>query len=411
MATLHPTRRIQVLTPKFAERFQCIGSQCEDTCCTGWRVDIDKKTFKSYRQTNNPILSERLKAVKRVRSGTTDANYGRIELLPETAACPMIEDQLCSIQKELGEDKLSNTCFTYPRTAVEAGGFYQQALTLSCPEAARLALLAPDAFEFTQTEKHIRPSTIEKLQPRLGLSIEQINEIRFFCIQVIRTESFELWQKIALVGLFCETVTQALNTNGQHRITEIMATTQELMASRQMSELFESLQPNYEIQAITFAMLWDSKTRARTSSHQDTVNKAVAAGLGADAETGEVSADQLIQKYTDGIQNLPKALKDAPMFLENYIVNEMWRETFPFGSETPFDHYLRLVIRFGLVRFMLAAQCSQGEALPDLNLLAQTVQTFCRRYQHDAQFALKVNGCFENSGWSELQKIYRFLKA
>lgn len=410
MATLHPTRRIQVLTPKFAERFQCIGSQCEDTCCTGWRVDIDKKTFKYYRQTTSPILSERLKAVKRVRTETTETNYGRIELIPETGACPMIEDQLCSIQKELGEDKLSNTCFTYPRTAVDAGGFYQQALTLSCPEAARLALLATDAFEFSQTQAHIRPATIEKLQPRLGLSTEQINEVRFFCIQLIRTEGFELWQKIALVGLFCETLTEALKTNNPNRITEIMATTQELMASRQLSELFESLQPNYEIQAITFAMLWDSKTRSRTSAHQDKVNKAVAAGLGADAETGDVSAEQLIQKYTNGVKKLPQALKEAPLFLENYIVNEMWRETFPYGSEKPFDHYLRLVIRFGLVRFMLAAQCSQEDELPDLNLLAQTVQTFCRRYQHDTQFALKVNGCFENAGWSELQKIYRFLK-
>jgi hypothetical protein len=53
---------------------------------------------------------------------------------------------------------------------------------------------------------------------------------------------------------------------------------------------------------------------------------------------------------------------------------------------------------------------SDDENLPSLNVLTQTVQTFCRRFQHDSQFAINVNNCFSNSGWSDLQKIYRFLK-
>ena len=411
MATLHPTRRIQALVPKYAERFSCIGSACEDTCCAGWKVTIDKKTYKAYRQSTNQKLSERLESqVKRIRSEASESNYARMELIPETGECPMIEDHLCSVQKELGEDKLSNTCFTYPRTSFEGGGIHQQALTLSCPEAARLALLAHDAFEFTQSEIIVRPLTLEQLKPQHGLSIEQMNEIRFFCIQLIRSEGYQLWEKIAFLGLFCESLTEALKTNGQSRVSEIIASTQELMASSQVSSLFGSMQPNYAIQAITFTMLWDSKTRGRTSAYQAAVNQAVATGLGADEETGQVSSSQLVEQYEKGVKNLPKALEKAPFFLENYILNEMWSECFPLGNTTPFENYLRLVIRFGLVRFMLAAQCSQEDSLPHLNFMAQTVQTFCRRYQHDVQFATNVNNCFNNSGWSELQKIYRFLK-
>jgi lysine-N-methylase len=88
----------------------------------------------------------------------------------------------------------------------------------------------------------------------------------------------------------------------------------------------------------------------------------------------------------------------------------MFRENFPFEQSLPYEHYLRIIIRFGLVRFMMATQCATENELPSLKTLTQTVQSFCRRYQHDSKFAQSINTCFNNSGWSDLQKVYRFLK-
>jgi len=333
-----------------------------------------------------------------------------MELNPTTGVCPMVEDQLCSVQNELGEDKLSNTCFTYPRSSFVMGNVYQQSMTLSCPEAARLSLLAHDAFEFTEAAMSVRPETINSLKPAMGLTAEQINEIRFFCIKLIQAQGLALWEKLALLGLFCETLTNALKANGQSRVADIIASTQELLGSGQMKELLDGMHPNYEVQAITFALLWDAKASGAPSGHQLQVLKSVAAGLGIDDRTGQVATSLLVERYEQGVKKLPDALKDAPFFLENYVLNEMWAESFPFAATTPLEHYFRLIVRFGLVRFMLAAQCSQEENLPDLTTMTQTVQTFCRRYQHDTQFALIVNNCFDNLGWVDLQKIYRFLK-
>jgi lysine-N-methylase len=411
MATLHPTRRIQALVPLYSQRFACIGSECEDTCCAGWRVTIDKTTYAAYKKSKNPQLSERLdNKVKRVRSQASDANYARMELDPGTGICPMVEDHLCSIQKELGEDKLSNTCFSYPRVSTEIGGIYQQALTLSCPEAARLALLADDAMEFTQSELSIRSETIEKQKPFRGLSLDQMNEVRFFCIQLLKMPDLLLWQKLALLGLFCETLTENLKNGGKNKVSNIIESLRGVIEGNQFADLFESMQPHYEIQAITFALLWKVKHTAPISEHQQKVHHSVAKGLGADIHSGQVEEAQLINQYKLGVKQLPEALKDAPYFLQNYVLNEMFRENFPFGQDSPYEHYLRLITRFGLVRFMLASQCANEKELPTLNDLTQTVQSFCRRFQHDGQFAVNVNNCFNNSGWSDLQKIYRFLK-
>ena len=59
--------------------------------------------------------------------------------------CPLLtEDRLCRIQAELGEELLSHACATYPRIVNSIGGIEETALSLSCPEAARLVLLNPD---------------------------------------------------------------------------------------------------------------------------------------------------------------------------------------------------------------------------------------------------------------------------
>jgi lysine-N-methylase len=411
MSILHPTRSLTALVPLYAQKFSCIGPSCKDSCCAGWNVTIDKKTFNSYRQSKNPNLIERLETqVKRQRSQASDKNYARIVLSPTTGECPMMEERLCSVQSELGEDKLSHTCFSYPRSTHESGDFYQQALTLSCPEAARLALLADDAFQFSEAAISVRKATIETLKPSHGLTLSQMNEIRFFCIQLMRTEGMLLWQKLALLGLFCESLTSALKEGGQSKVSQIIASTQNLILNSQTELLFNSMQPHYEIQAITFLMLWRSKSIVTFSPSQTAVHQSIALGLGFNIEADSVAHSQVIERYKLGVNNLHLALKDAPFLFENYILNELFKDCFPFDQATPYEHYLRLITRFGMVRFMLAAQCSSEDTLPTIESLVDTVQAFCRRYQHDSQFSTNVNACLNNSGWNDLEKIFRFLK-
>ncbi len=88
----------------------------------------------------------------------------------------------------------------------------------------------------------------------------------------------------------------------------------------------------------------------------------------------------------------------------------MFSEGFPFSEASPYDHFLKLVTQFGLLRFMLVVQCNEPERLPDLEQMVRTVQVFSRKYQHDADFAKRVNGALKNAGWDSLDKIYRFLR-
>ena len=40
--------KLKVTYPNNFARFKCIGGECEDTCCQGWDIEIDKDTFDEY---------------------------------------------------------------------------------------------------------------------------------------------------------------------------------------------------------------------------------------------------------------------------------------------------------------------------------------------------------------------------
>jgi lysine-N-methylase len=215
---------------------------------------------------------------------------------------------------------------------------------------------------------------------------------------------------LAVLGLFCESLTEALNTGGHSRLDQIMDSTRALIKSGQAAQMLESFEPQHHIQAVTFTLLWQIKASGFRTANSLLVQNAMAHGMGADSVTGLVSETQLVHRYQQGLTLLPKALKEAPQLMENYVLNEILHECFPFAGEHPLEQYFQMVTRFGLVRFMLAAQCQDEASLPSANDMARTVQVFARRYQHDAKFATDVNTSFKAAGWNQLDKVFRFLK-
>lgn len=410
MPILHLTRTLPALLPRYVGRFHCVGPECEDNCCAGWQVPLDKKTFRAYRNSNHPALRERFKqGISRQRSQPSDLNYGRVDLVPGTLECPMMEDHLCAVQSNLDESHLSHTCFTYPRVSRNFGGQFEQGLQLSCPEAARHALLAEDAFEFEQGTITVRMDVVNAVVSRHGIALDMMNELRIFCLKLMRTEGLALWQRLAVLGVFCESLSAALASGRQSTLPALLDNFVTLVEQQGALEALADLPPNHAAQAMVFATLWAGKTFAAPSPVQRKVVDAIASGLGADA-SGCVTGEQLVAAYGRGIGRLPEALAAAPHLLEHYLLNEMFSNLFPFDGADPYASYLQLVSRFGLLRLMLAAQCNTAGALPDAAVLVRTVQVYYRRFQHDAQFESSVNQALNNSGWGTLDKLYGFLR-
>ena len=158
-----------ILVPDYLRKFHCIGSNCEDTCCIGWGVDIDQATWRRYQASQHKTLSplfERVVVRQTNPNAYDDQAYAIINMLPN-GWCPFLQqDKLCLIQKELGDEALSFTCTKYPRYYNLFGEQLECGLNVSCPEAARLVLLhpepitlvrdAPDTYHFMRENKNFR---------------------------------------------------------------------------------------------------------------------------------------------------------------------------------------------------------------------------------------------------------------
>jgi lysine-N-methylase len=141
----------KLLQPGYFDAFQCIGSACEDTCCVGWIVHVDKSTFDKYQKCSDPECGTSLRTLITINENSSnDDDYAKIAF--NEPGCPFLSESLCSIQQRLGEEYLSNMCATYPRVMNRVDEVLQRSLDLSCPEAARVALLDPKPMEFSEQE-------------------------------------------------------------------------------------------------------------------------------------------------------------------------------------------------------------------------------------------------------------------
>ena len=141
------------LNLEFFDTFECIGADCPDTCCRGWDITVDDNAAEIYRNTQG-AFGERLKESIR----ETD---GKFYIRLKDGQCPLLNsDNLCEVYRELGPDKMCETCRIYPRISWYHGDILFHGLTLSCPEVARMVLSHRDSinFSFAEAETGIAPA-------------------------------------------------------------------------------------------------------------------------------------------------------------------------------------------------------------------------------------------------------------
>lgn len=117
--------------PYYYPGFSCIGAACEDTCCGGWKIPIDRKSLAEYVNTPGRFG-------KKLKRGIDLSS--RCFRLSGRGCMFLDTDGLCEIEKELGKDKLCRACRHYPRHMEDYGNLREFTLSLSCPEAARIIL-------------------------------------------------------------------------------------------------------------------------------------------------------------------------------------------------------------------------------------------------------------------------------
>jgi len=212
---LKPMRPAKLFQPRHFDAFRCIGADCEDTCCVGWIVHVDKPTYEKYQSCSDAECGPSLRTLVSISEKSSNGDdYAKIAF--NRGRCPFLWEGLCSIQGRLGEDYLPNTCATYPRVMNQVGDVLRRSLDLSCPEAARVALLDPKPMEFDEREYQdglIRPANVPSVDTSSLKDAPEpyvfFRDVRRLAIALLQDRSHPIWRRLFMLGCLCEELDEA----------------------------------------------------------------------------------------------------------------------------------------------------------------------------------------------------------
>ncbi len=131
--------------PDYYKEFHCIAEQCEDTCCAGWQIVIDKTSLAKYRSIRGSFMPKMLRSVNWLTDTFRQDKEKRCAFLNENNLCDLY---ICQ-----GEKSLCKTCRQYPRHIEEFEGVREITLSISCPEVARILMERKTPVTFISRER------------------------------------------------------------------------------------------------------------------------------------------------------------------------------------------------------------------------------------------------------------------
>ncbi|WP_338587343.1 flagellin lysine-N-methylase [Clostridium baratii] len=377
--------------PKYLKEFKCIGGECEDSCCIGWDIDIDKITFRQYYKVKDQEMKKMFQ--KNVHNNeycqAPDVDYGKVKLKKDKR-CPFLDEcNYCIIQSKLGEEYLSNVCTSFPRILNKIDGYYEMSLDVSCPEAARILLLKEEGIEFEENEetlgKHIISSEIDtKSKEFKNLPIKYFKEIRDLSIKIIKNRKFDLNRRLYILGEFINELEEELKYNYENVLKFIKEYD------------INSVKDSYEKDDFSYLLQVDFfKKTMKYLNILNEVDSLSFKNYTKEVMTGFNFEDDNISKYAniyiEAFEEYSKEymIKNSFIF-ENYLVNFIYNYMFPFSeNQSVFDGYIMLLMRYSFIRFYLVGKyiVNKNESKEEI---VRFIQVFSKSIGHHRNYLVNL---------------------
>jgi len=413
--TEKPEKTRTVLVPQYMKEFTCIGSACEDTCCNGWKVSVDQNTYKKYKKTSDLELKPLLeKNITRERSQPSVTAYAKIKM-DESGRCSFLsEENLCKIQLKLGEDYLSNTCSIYPRVINRINGVIEKSTTMSCPEAARLALLNQNGIVFDQFEELITTRGLinqEMLteEPRFSNKPQKyLWDMRIFTIQVLQHRIYSLSDRLIFLGMFYQKAQIHVEQGNVHMIPDLIASYSHLMNDKKLKDSLLDIPTNLAIQMELCKELLDYRVGQgiKNQRYMECLTETLA-GI---EYTSEATIEEITAKYKTAFEQFYEPfMKEHEYILENYLVNHVYKNLFPLGQKTLFDDYVMLVIHYSIIKLHLIGIAGFNKGL-STDRVIKLIQSFSKTVEHNITFLRNVHGILKEEGFTTMAYMAILIK-
>ena len=378
--------------PKYMEAFQCVGAACPENCCTGWTVSVDKPTFRRYREVTLQPLAEVLhRHVQRTQGGGD--SYARIVMKPD-GACPVLDEAgLCQIHSQLGPEALSRTCTDYPRQYSQDGDRLGVRATLSCPEAARLALTQADALDPIELTLPFTNASLVPLHVRRGPPPSDADPVRrngALLGQVIgaalRSPGLTAVEALVVLGLMLRRV--ARDCQGPEGSDVALAEAVEHYLSDEHLErapaLIQALPVSKTLQldlllGTTQRFVRTEPVRPLFKQLLEQVGAGLGEGQGLDAMAARLAAVEREQFQPFEARH--------PFVWKNLLLNEFAYAMFPKGGAADIEReFMGIVVKFALIKLYACGLMAHRGADFSLDDVVRVTYVVSRAITHNRRF-------------------------
>ena len=352
--------------PEYMQDFECIGKDCIDSCCIGWNVEIDKKTFKKYENSQN----KKIKLISQqflVKTDTnSDISYGK--LADHNNCCPFLsEEKLCNAYSLLGKENLSIGCSTYPRVIKKFDKIGFIAGDLSCPEIARLCL----------NKSNLK---IKKVKQNKLLNI--FNSKNVFSLEI----SKNIPDKISD---FIEKIFYQINfrNNLFEALEQIIISYEKIFKNRN----YKSFSKDQNEKIKDNSLLFETKILANicfsnlTSQSRYTTICKISANK---SKYFKISESEFIEKFINTYRTKFNEFREKNEFIfKNFFINEFIKNIEGLiSSKDFFDDLIREVILFlSLTNFLLVCQLFEENKKLTINSYVEILSAVIKKIQSSHQ--------------------------
>lgn len=396
----NPVRRLQ---PRSYHAFRCIGADCEDTCCIGWIVNVDKRTYEAYQRCDDPELGPRLHELVTINTASTsDDTHARIVL--SGPGCPFLAEGLCSIQNKLGEPYLSIMCSRFPRVMNVVDDVLQRSLDLSCPEAARLVLLDPNPMAFDEEEgtphdpRFGHLSVLSTSNGNSGKPYRYFREIRGLIIWLLQYRAYPLSYRLVILGSFCDQLDEMAAAGRHSQTPEIVEAYRDAVNRNLFDEVLRNhrTQPAAQLEMVLELIVGriesDFTPPRFLACYQEFMQ-----GI---EWTAESSMDDIGGRYASVFsQHYAPFMSQHEYMLEHYLVSYVHRTLFPLGPQETNgaasvhhaansirEQCLLMMVYYAIIQTVLIGAAGFHKAGFGAGHVIQVIQSFTKAFEHSLSF-------------------------
>ena len=423
--------------PNYMDGFKCLGAECENDCCHGWQVAVDRKAYKALKVAMSRNKAEREQFRLFLRRNRSEkkgqSSFAHIKLEKDNN-CPFLDDQkLCAIQSSYGVRCLGLVCQTYPKVMARVGGRTELHGSLSCPEVARRCLLHEESLDLC-AKPITGPADIPPILTRLCNTAppdpykRYLDDIRQVGMELLADRKYPVTSRLFFLSYFTDSITPFFHLGCEgldesRLLSEISNISDPVVRDELHGEFLKIDSRNDFAMALVQGVLLHRTRQGRTDfdqlllkvlKNEDLLERDVAeiddvSGSGNDANS-----------YKQAYQQRKVVLEPAfgsrlDQYFENYCRN-FWFGDWYTDSPNPAEHARKLIIRVTVLKFLLfchpllnqlvnngqGPECSEEQQMLLDKVAVETFALFSRGLDHNREFIARIQEALTAQGIQEL---------